>query len=75
MSARNSTLDGLPGLLVSFQFSNSVESGVLEGFEEEVFPEGPGNAAAPKLAVLLQVEGMSSLLTISEIFPPWRLNG
>ena len=50
-------LVGLPGLFVPGEDLDTVEAGFLEGLQEQVFAEGPGNASAPELGIRPQVLG------------------
>jgi len=53
-AAKFNPFDGTPGLFLPLKDRDSVESGILEGLEKKVFPEGTRNAPAPEFGALLE---------------------
>ena len=50
-------LDGLPGRVIPFEDLDAVEPGVRECLEETFLGVGAADASAPKIGVVLEVEG------------------
>src|SRR5439155_22761435 len=48
-------VNGAPRMNISFENLNSVESCILKGCEKAFFSERAGNAAAPKLRIILHL--------------------
>src|SRR5262249_14113101 len=48
-------LDGAPRLRTTCQDGDAVEAGLLKGGEEEIFPDGSRDTAAPEIRILLQM--------------------